>query len=284
MLIHGHQVAHQLLSSLPLHTLSGHPPTLRIFQVGDHAPSKIYIRNKIQACKRAGLIAKVSHFPEDTQTSTLLDAIKRANHCTHTHGILLQLPLPNHLDQHTIVAGISPDKDVDCLSPLRVWQFYNQPHLQLTPPTALAVLKIIQHLNIDLSGKRVTILGHGLLVGKPVSLLLAAHGATVTVCHQASCKQDIEHRVESAEILILATGCPQVIPSHFIPSTCVVIDVGISRREDGSICGDIYEKHLEDNVKAITPVPGGVGPVTVACLIHNVIKLYQTQLSCHEDT
>lgn len=250
---------------------SSPPPCLAIIHIGDNHASTVYINRKIKACKKIGFHAHCHAFPNDSRQAIIAEKIQALNKDPHVHGILLQLPLPKHLNGAELLAMIHPDKDVDGIGPHAMGQLIGGAPTIL-PCTTAAVLTLLDATSIPLAGKTVSMIGASSLVGKPTAIALINAHATVTVCHSQTVS--LRQYVQSAEILIVAIGNPHVIHPEWIKPGSIVIDVGINRTMNNAIVGDIDTSAVIDKVQFITPVPGGVGPLTVAHLVGNLFHLY----------
>ena len=250
------------------------PPSLAIIQVGDAHASSVYIRHKMRACKRIGFFANCFHFPDSCTQSDIIAKIIALNQDVNIHGILLQLPLPPHLNQLELLNSIAPSKDVDAIGSIRLGNLING-HADILPCTTAAILHLIKHTGIPLAGKKVTMIGASSLVGKPTAIELLNRHATVTVCHSQT--TDLAMHAKQADILIVAIGNPHIIQPSWIKKNSTVIDVGINRSRAGKVIGDVNTESVLDIVQFITPVPGGVGPLTVAHLVKNLYTLYCIQ-------
>ena len=247
------------------------PPTLAIIQVGHDAASTVYINRKIQACRRVGFDNIHLHLPEDTTQATVLEKILALNADESITGILLQLPLPPQCFATDLLEAIEPSKDVDALTPRNMGSLITG-NYDLLPCTTGAILTLLQGYHVDLLGKRVVMVGASALVGKPTAIAMVHYHATVTICHSETKK--LKEHVQTADILIVAIGNPGVIQPDWIPNHCIVIDVGINRAGNNQIIGDIPFEKVIDRCALITPVPGGVGPVTVAHVVKNLFTLF----------
>ncbi len=247
---------------------------LAVVQVGRDPASCVYVRNKKKACEYTGIASRSYELSEDADQETVLSCIRALNEDPQVNGILVQLPLPPHLNEQEIIAAISPQKDVDG------FHVQNAGALTVGLPgfvscTPAGVIELLKRSGIALSGKECVVVGRSNIVGKPLALLLLQENATVTVCHSRT--KNIREVTSRADILVAAVGKPNMIDDTYLKEGAVVIDVGIHRREDGSMCGDVdFEKALP-HTSAITPVPGGVGPMTIAMLIKNCLKAAQIQ-------
>lgn len=249
-------------------------PCLATLKVGDDASSAIYRGVIEQACKRLGIKPFHIDLPLDSQEKTVIKKIDELNDNETIHGILIHHPIPNHLHQQNIIQTITPQKDVDGLHPLNLGALLLGNEF-LTPCTPAAVIKILDNENIILQGKEVVIINHSPIIGKPLAIMLLNRNATVTICHVHT--QDLKKHTKKADILITGTGVAGLITQEYIKKDSIIIDIGITQLHDGTICGDVNFSSVSSKAKAVTPVPGGVGPVTVACLMENCIKTY-TQL------
>ena len=247
-------------------------PRLLIVSVGDDPASKVYVKNKMKAAEEVGIIA--THFPmmSDTDENYIKEIIQEFNNDSLIDGIMVQLPLPKHLDERAIIDAIDPVKDVDGLTTTNIGRLRSgQPCLE--PCTARGVMDILKYYNIDVEGKNVTIIGRSNIVGKPLADMMMAAGATVTQCHSKT--RDLTYHC-CTDIVVSAIGKPKFLnDGYFLPMTEAVIDVGINRDENGKLCGDVNFEEVEPLTKAITPVPGGVGPMTVAELMKNTVDCWR---------
>ncbi len=253
-------------------------PGLAVVLVGDDPASQIYVRNKINACGKVGMESFFFKLEENTTTQELLDLIAELNSREDVDGILVQLPLPEGIDQREIILGIHPSKDVDGFHPENMGKLVARMEDGFIPCTPLGIDLLLQHYGIELKGRDVVIVGAGFIVGRPLSLLMLWRDATVTVCHIHT--RDLRKFTTSAEILISATGVPHLIKADMVAEGAVVVDVGISKVE-GKIVGDVDFENVKRKVSAITPVPGGVGPMTVTSLLLNTLKSYRKRVRHH---
>lgn len=247
-------------------------PNLIIYTVGDDPASKVYVRNKIKACEEVGI--KAEHFvtKPNITTEQLKELIRWDNEASGRDGIMVQLPLPDGFDEREIIDAIDPSKDVDGLTTANIGKLRScQPCFQ--PCTAKGIIDLLDYYGIEIDGKNVTIIGRSNIVGKPLADLMMARGATVTQCHSRT-KYLCDH-TEYADIIVSAVGKPRFIDFSHLGSDKVVIDVGINRNEDGKLCGDVDFDEVADYCYAITPVPGGVGPMTVAELLRNTVDAWR---------
>jgi methylenetetrahydrofolate dehydrogenase (NADP+)/methenyltetrahydrofolate cyclohydrolase len=246
----------------------GITPNLAVILVGEDKASQIYVRNKSKACKDVGINYEEFFLTDDTTMEQLLALIDRLNKREDVHGILLQSPMPKHLNIDQAFERISPQKDVDGFNPISVGKLClkQDGFVSCTPA---GIMKMFEKYHIDLEGKNAVVLGRSNIVGKPMSLCLLNQDATVTICHSKT--QNLEEITKAADIIVVALGKPKFLTANMVKKGAVVIDVGINRTEEG-IVGDVDFENVKDLTSYITPVPGGVGPMTVAMLMNNVVK------------
>ena len=252
----------------------GRKCSLAVIQVGNDPASSVYVGNKKKACAYIGIESLAYELPEETTEEELLSLIEKLNADTQVHGILCQLPLPKHIDEDKVIKAISPKKDVDGFHPQNVGALVigEQGFVSCTPA---GIIQLLKRSNIEIEGKHCVVIGRSNIVGKPMSLLLLRENATVTICHSRT--KNIKEICREADILIVAIGKPQFIGADYVKDGAVVIDVGIHRDENNKLCGDVKYDEVEPKASYITPVPGGVGPMTIAMLMHNCVeamKLY----------
>ena len=252
--------------------IKGRPPGLAVLMVGDNPASAVYVRNKERSCLNVGMSSYGRHFPHDVEQSIVIDEIERLNQDPNVDGILLQLPVPDHLNATEILYKITPEKDADGLHPINLGKLVRA-EAGLRSCTPLGVMRLLEEYNVDTEGKRVVIVGRSILVGKPLSLMLLEKNATVTVAHSRTL--NLAQVTNEADILVAAVGKPGLITSSMVKSGAVVIDVGINRLSDGTLAGDVDFASVSQVASYITPVPGGVGPLTVAMLLVNTFASYQ---------
>lgn len=248
-------------------------PKLVVILVGDDDASKIYVRNKIKACENVGIATEDYILPKDTREKELVDLIEKLNKNKEVNGILVQLPLPKHLNEDTIVNTISPNKDVDGLNIINQGKLLNRKPV-LVPATPKGIITLLKRYFVEIEGKRVVIVGRSKLVGMPLALLFNHANATVTVCH--SYTEDLKDITKQADILVSAVGKADFISGDMIKKDAVVVDVGINRQM-GHIVGDVNFKEAMEVARLVTPVPKGVGPMTIASLLENVLECYDLQ-------
>lgn len=239
-------------------------PKLVVITVGDDSASQVYVRQKQLKAEKIGYHFDWITLPQDTTQTQLLEIIERLNKEDAVNGIIVQLPLPQHLDEKDIIEAIDFNKDVDGFHPLNVGRLVGKQE-SLMPCTPKGILDLLQAYNIPLKGQHVVILGRSLIVGMPLQILLTQHDATVTICHSHT--KDVAYFTRQADIVISAVGKPHFVKPEMLASGAVVVDVGINRLENGKIVGDVAYDAVKDQVSWITPVPGGVGPMTVAMLM-----------------
>lgn len=248
-------------------------PVLSVILVGDNPASQSYVKSKANACASIGMENRTICMPGLTTQQELLEEVKRQNEDPEVDGILVQLPLPSHLDEVSVIDAISPDKDVDGLHPVNAGKLLTGRD-GFVPCTPLGVMEMLASIGYtDLSGLNAVVIGRSNLVGKPLSLLLQKQNATVMMAHSRTAH--LKELCQQADILIAAIGKPKKITADYIKEGAVVIDVGINRMEDGKLCGDVDFEAVKEKTKAITPVPKGVGPMTVCMLLKNTLKAYK---------
>lgn len=248
-------------------------PCLAVIQIGDDPASNTYIKAKSKACDEIGIYFKHIKFTEETKEIEVINKIIELNNDEYVHGILLQLPLPDGFNADKLINYIARNKDVDGLTDINLGKLYNNKPC-LISCTPQGIMQLLEHENIDLEGKNVTIVGRSNLVGKPLIGLMLNKNATVTVCHSKT--ENLSKHTKNADVLVVAVGKKEFIKENMVKEDAVVIDVGINK-EDNKLYGDVDFNKVKTKAKKITPVPGGVGPMTVAMLMKNVINAYQKQ-------
>ncbi len=251
-------------------------PGLAVIMIGDDPASQVYVKKKAEACKEAGIYSVVHEMPENIKEETIINTIKLMNENQNINGILVQLPLPPHINQTKILEAIDPKKDVDGFHP------YNMGRLCLdldsfVPCTPLGVMKIFEEYGIDVKGKDVCVVGASNIVGKPMAALLLNEFATVDICHIYT--KDLKEHTKKADIIIVAVGKAGLITEDMVKDEAIVIDIGINRLENGKLAGDVDYDNVAGKCSHITPVPGGVGPMTIAMLLSNTIKATKLKTS-----
>ncbi|MBV8913013.1 MAG: bifunctional methylenetetrahydrofolate dehydrogenase/methenyltetrahydrofolate cyclohydrolase FolD [Acetobacteraceae bacterium] len=244
-------------------------PGLAVVLVGDDPASALYVRNKDRAAQKAGLRPQTIRLPYETNEDQLLAEVRRLNADPDVDGILVQLPLPSHIDQRAIIEAIDPAKDVDGFHPANVGRLQDGLPV-LAPCTPRGVMKLLAAADVPLRGARALVLGRSAIVGRPMAALLLAADATVTIAHSRT--RDLPAECRRADILVAAVGRPEMVRGDWIKPGATVIDVGINRTADGRLVGDVAFRECRDVAGAITPVPGGVGPMTIACLLENTLE------------
>jgi len=243
-------------------------PGLAVVQVGNHPASKVYVRNKIRACSEVGLHSEHIELPGNTDEEALLERIRSLNNDAGVHGILVQLPLPAGFSVDRVQETIAPEKDVDGFHPINVGLLaIGRP--RFAPCTPLGIMKLLEHERINPEGRHAVVVGRSNIVGKPMALLLLQKGATVTICNSRT--PDLGEMTRQADILVVAAGKPMLVTSGMVKQGAVVIDVGINRLADGKLSGDVDFQSVWGTASRISPVPGGVGPMTIAMLIENTL-------------
>ncbi|HEX7156980.1 MAG TPA: bifunctional methylenetetrahydrofolate dehydrogenase/methenyltetrahydrofolate cyclohydrolase FolD [Burkholderiaceae bacterium] len=247
----------------------GHLPGLVVILVGENPASQVYVRNKVRACEAAGMYSENLLYPADVDPRQVLSRIAELNRDPRVHGILVQLPLPKQFDEAAVLSAISAQKDVDGFHTENVGALA-QGNPQFIPCTPYGVMKMLEKAGVDPAGREAVVVGRSNIVGKPMARLLLARDATVTVCHSKT--RDLAFHTRRADILVAAIGRPKMIRGDMIKPGAVVIDVGINRLPDGKLCGDVDFEPAREVAGLITPVPGGVGPMTITMLLANTIE------------
>lgn len=242
-------------------------PSLTVILVGDNPSSQVYVRNKERACIEVGIDSNIIRMSEKTSEQELLDTIQKLNEDRSVHGILVQLPLPEQINEDKIIAAIDPNKDVDGFHPINRGKLFAG-EKSLEPCTPMGIIRLLDHIGYEIEGKNAVIIGRSNIVGKPVALMLLKRNATVTIVHTRT--KDIKSITQTADILVVAVGRAKIVDSSYIKEGAVVIDVGINRL-DGKLCGDVDFDDVKDKAGYITPVPRGVGPMTIAMLLENTL-------------
>ena len=251
------------------------PPGLAVILVGDDEASQLYVRNKTRACVEVGFYSDQIHKSSNITEEELLSEVNRLNENQNIDGILVQLPLPSHIDSNKIIEAIIPEKDVDGFSSENDGKL-SQNKSFISPCTPKGVMKMLDSIKCDLRGKDCVIIGASNIVGRPMAMELLNSGATVQVCHKGT--KDITQKTKSADVIIAAAGVANLVKSDWIKEGVILIDVGINRQADGSMTGDIDFEDVKGTASAITPVPGGVGPMTIAVLLENTLIAYEAKL------
>ncbi|WP_430232332.1 bifunctional methylenetetrahydrofolate dehydrogenase/methenyltetrahydrofolate cyclohydrolase FolD [Nitrosomonas communis] len=272
-IIDGNTIARKIRAELKIRAENlakeGIQPGLAVILVGDDPASGIYVRNKAKACRESGIRSEVYNFPGKTSQETVLQQIHALNANPEIHGILVQLPLPRHFESHRIIAAIAIEKDVDGFHPCNVGALVTGNAL-FFPCTPYGVMMMLKEHEVLIEGQHAVVVGRSNIVGKPMSLMLLEKGATVTIC--SSKTRNLAEHTRNADILVVATGKPRMIMAEMVKSGATIIDVGINRMEDGTLCGDVDFMSIKEKAGYITPVPGGVGPMTITMLMSNTIE------------
>lgn len=254
----------------------GIQPGLAVVLVGDDPASAVYVRNKAKSCADVGIHSEVYRLPAETIQSELLQLIGKLNADSHIHGILVQLPLPAHINEDAVIDAISPDKDVDCFHPVNVGNLMiGKPGM--LPCTPAGVIEVLKKIGISIEGKHAVVVGRSNIVGKPMAMLLLRENATVTVCHSRT--PNMEEITKQADILVVAVGRAQMIEARHIKPGAVVIDVGMNRLDNGKLTGDVHYDDAAQVAGYITPVPGCVGPMTITMLLQNTLQAAKNKAS-----
>ncbi len=254
----------------------GIAPKLSVIIVGENPASKTYVAGKAKDCEQCGILSDVIAMPESTTQEELLSKVHECNNDKNVHGLLVQLPLPNHIDEKTIINAISPEKDVDGFTPINVGKMVIGEDCFL-PCTPAGCMEMLRSTGVDISGKSAVVIGRSNIVGKPAALLLLAANATVTICHSRT--KNLQEVCASADILVAAIGKANFVTADMVKEGAIVIDVGINRNSEGRLCGDVDFENVCKKASHITPVPGGVGLMTRAMLMENTLKAAQNFLS-----
>ncbi|MCM3566664.1 bifunctional methylenetetrahydrofolate dehydrogenase/methenyltetrahydrofolate cyclohydrolase FolD [Neobacillus mesonae] len=244
-------------------------PGLAVILVGNNDASRTYVRNKQKACQELGMHSVLIEMPEEVSEEELLAKIDELNHASEIHGILVQLPIPKHIDEKKVIESISPSKDVDGFHPVNIGRMMTGQNAFL-PCTPYGIMVLLEETGISPAGKHVVVVGRSNIVGKPVGQLMLNHNATVTYCHSKT--KDLKQYTKQADIVVSAVGIANFIKADHIKEGAVVIDVGMNRNEAGKLCGDVDFEEVKEKAGYITPVPKGVGPMTITMLMYNTVK------------
>ena len=254
---------------------SGKTPSLTVILIGDYAPSLIYVKNKEKSAREVGIKSEIIRYPKNVSEKDILEKIEELKKKDEISGILVQLPLPSQISKEKIINAINPSKDVDGFNPINVGNL-SSGYDSIVPCTPLGCLLLIKKIESNLAGKHAVIIGRSNLNGKPMAQLLLKGNCTVTIVHSKT--NDLQNECLKADILVAAVGVPNLIKKDWVNKNAIVIDVGINKVGE-KIVGDVNFDELKDNVKAITPVPGGVGPMTIACLLKNTLTCFKARLT-----
>ena len=263
------EIKDELKQKVAVYKEQGTEIALAVIQVGQDPASTVYVGNKKKACEYIGIQSVAYELPEETTEEELLEIIDKLNHDDSIYGILVQLPVPKHINEDHIIQAIDPKKDVDGFHPQSVGALsIGQPGFVSCTPAG--IIQLLKRSGISISGKECVVIGRSNIVGKPMALLLLRENGTVTVCHSRT--ENLKEVTKRADILVAAVGKPKMIDASYVKEGAVVIDVGIHRNENSKLCGDVDYESVEPIASAITPVPGGVGPMTIAMLMHNCVE------------
>ncbi|MCQ2481010.1 MAG: bifunctional methylenetetrahydrofolate dehydrogenase/methenyltetrahydrofolate cyclohydrolase FolD [Clostridia bacterium] len=243
-------------------------PCLCVIIVGSDPASRVYVNNKKKACENIGIVSREYAMPEETTTEELLSLIDELNADKSVSGILCQMPVPKHIDSKAVLERIDPAKDVDCFHPYNVGKLVQGDNVML-PCTPAGMVEMLDYMGVEISGKHCVIIGRSDIVGKPMALLMLQRNATVTICHSRTA--NLSEVCSQADILVAAVGRPNFVTADMVKDGAIILDVGINRMEDGKLCGDVNFAECEPKASMITPVPGGVGPMTITMLMRNTI-------------
>jgi len=277
-IINGNELAKnirlEILEKVQIRKAKGKSTTLAVILVGNDPASHVYVNNKVKACKECEINSILETYESDITQDFLLHRINELNNDKNVNGILVQLPLPKHIDSYAVLEAISPIKDVDGFHIANAGALMTGKPI-FKPCTPYACMKILESINYELKGANAVIVGASNIVGKPISMLLLQAGATVTICNSKT--KDLKSHTEKADIIVMAVGKPNMLKSEHIKTGAIVIDVGINRLDNGKLCGDADFDDLKNKVSYITPVPGGVGPMTITMLLQNTLEATQYQ-------
>lgn len=252
----------------------GIKPCISVLLIGENPASQVYVRNKKKAAEELGMVSSVYNLEKDVPEERMLNLLNELNRDSTVHGILIQLPLPSHLNEEKLLSLIDPKKDVDGFHPENMGLLLKgTPRFE--PCTPLGVIRILEHYNIKIEGRDAVVVGRSNIVGKPMAIMLMKRNATVTICHTKT--QNIQDKIERADILVVAAGKPKAVKGEWIKEGATVIDVGINRLPDGKLTGDVDFESAVKRAGYITPVPGGVGPMTIAMLLSNTVRAAKLQ-------
>lgn len=273
VILNGREISEEIRKELKIKVeklkQNGIQPGLAVILVGNNPASRIYVNNKKKACEEVGIRSFEYVLPEETSEEELIQLVEVLNKDKSVHGILIQLPLPKQIDAENVLLRISPDKDVDAFHPFNVGRIMIGDYYFL-PCTPAGIMEILQRTGIDLAGKECVVVGRSNIVGKPMAMLLLHSNATVTICHSKT--KDLKDVCRRADVLVVAVGKPKLVNADFVKNGAVVIDVGMNRLENGKLCGDVDFDSVAEKASYITPVPGGVGPMTISMLLKNTVK------------
>ena len=272
IILDGEKVSNEIMEKVKQEVSSlDRKPGLAVILIGEDKASKIYVNIKSKRCKEVGMESYKYELDKDTSEEDVLKLIDELNKDSKINGILVQMPIPNHISRNKIMNAVIPSKDVDGFNPVNIGRMILDED-SLQPCTAIGIIKLLEHYNIELSGKEAVVIGNSVVVGNPAAQMLLKKGATVTVCHIKT--KDLREHTLKADIIVSAVGKRDLITTDMVKQGAVIVDVGIVR-EGGKIYGDVDFENIKGKCSYITPVPGGVGPMTVACLLENTLKAYK---------
>ena len=279
-LLNGREVANSLLEELrgEVEALKakGILPKLVVLVASQDPASAVYVRHKEKACAKVGIISEKLDYPADVSEEEILKKIEELNNDESVNGMIVQLPLPDHIDAGKVIKAINPYKDVDGFHAYNVGKMMLSKDFEdLAPCTPKGITKILDHYDVDIKGMEAVVIGRSNIVGKPIANMLLNRSATVTICHRHT--RDVASHSRDADLVVVAVGIPKFLKADMVKEGAIIIDVGINRLEDGSLCGDADFDAMKDKVGMITPVPRGVGPMTVACLLMNTVTAAKKQ-------
>ncbi|MFH0836109.1 MAG: bifunctional methylenetetrahydrofolate dehydrogenase/methenyltetrahydrofolate cyclohydrolase FolD [Candidatus Micrarchaeota archaeon] len=247
---------------------------LSVVLVGEDPASKVYVSKKEVTCEKLGICPKNIKLPENTSEKELLDVVRKLNEDESVHGILVQLPLPKQISETRVIEAIDPRKDVDGLHPFNAGRLVAGEPV-FVPCTPKGIMRLLEEYGVELKGKHAVVIGRSKLVGKPIAALLLNANATVTVCHSKT--RDLSAVTKQADVLVVAAGKPKLVTAEMVKQGAVVVDVGINKQADGALVGDVDFDSVKEKASLITPVPGGVGPMTIAMLMENTVQAFEAQ-------
>ncbi|NLC96316.1 MAG: bifunctional methylenetetrahydrofolate dehydrogenase/methenyltetrahydrofolate cyclohydrolase FolD [Erysipelotrichaceae bacterium] len=272
-IIYGSEVSKQIKEEIKeeISKITKRLPKLCVILVGNNPASVSYVKGKEKACKEVGMLSEIIILEDTISEEELIEKVKELNNDSSIDGILVQMPLPRHINENRVIENIDPSKDVDGLHPYNIAKLYLKED-GLVPCTPLGIIELLKRSNIEISGKNAVVIGRSKLVGNPVSKLLLDENATVTICHSRT--NNLAKVCSNADILVVAIGREKFVTKEFVKDNAVVIDVGINRNSEGKLVGDVDFEDVKDKTSYITPVPKGVGPMTIAMLLSNTYKAY----------
>ncbi|MBT4936891.1 bifunctional 5,10-methylenetetrahydrofolate dehydrogenase/5,10-methenyltetrahydrofolate cyclohydrolase [Candidatus Peregrinibacteria bacterium] len=272
-ILNGKETSEKILSLLKceIDSMQGVKPCLSVILIGNNPASAVYVKNKAKACEKIGVEYKEYAFDNDVNEEEIYNRIEEINNDPQIHGLIVQLPVPKHISVPKILKHIDPKKDVDGFTAYNIGKMIASKDFEDLPPaTPAGIIRLLDEYDINVAGMNAVVIGRSNIVGKPIANMLTNRSATVSVCHSQT--KDISYYTKNADLIIAAVGIPKFLKSHMVKDGVIIVDVGINRLEDGSLCGDIDFENIKDRCDYVTPVPGGVGPMTIAQLMVNVVK------------